>query len=304
MKNILIVGGTGFIGYHLSKKCLAKNFSVTSISTRKPLKSRYLKGVKYLFLDISKKKKIYEKLKKNFDYVVNLSGYVDHTHKIKTFNSHYLGLKNLVDFFLDSNIKKFIQFGSSVEYGFSKCPQLETSKIKLKNLKSIYGKSKFLSSEYLLKMNSKYGFPVIIFRLYLSYGPNQNTNRLIPNVIKNSLENKHFDCSNGNQLRDFIYIDDVIQAILIALKNKKNFGIYNLGSGKNQKVKAVINKIIKITKKGKPRFGAIKLRKDEPKELFPSIKKIKRDLNWKPKIKFLNGIKKTINFYAKNLNND
>ena len=156
MKNILIVGGTGFIGYHLSKKCLTKNFSVTSISTQKPIKGRYLKGVKYLFLDISKKNKLYKKVKKNFDYVVNLSGYVDHSHKTKTFNSHYLGLKNLVDFFLDSNIKKFIQFGSSVEYGFSKCPQIETSKIELKNLKSIYGKSKYLSSEYLLKMNLKY----------------------------------------------------------------------------------------------------------------------------------------------------
>ena len=109
MKNILIVGGTGFIGYHLSKKCLKKNFSVTSISTKKPNKSRYLKKVKYLFFDISKKKN-FKKIKSKFQYVVNLSGYVDHSHKTKTFNSHFIGLKNLADFFLFQNIKKFIQF--------------------------------------------------------------------------------------------------------------------------------------------------------------------------------------------------
>lgn len=304
MKKILIVGGTGFIGYHLSKTCLKKNFSVTSISTKKPVKSRYLKGVKYLLLDISKKRKLNKKLKKNFDYVVNLSGYVDHSHKIKTFNSHYLGLKNLVDFFLNSNIKKFIQFGSSVEYGFEKCPQIESTKIKLKNLNSIYGKSKYLSSKYLLEMHSKYKFPVIIFRLYLSFGPNQNINRLVPIVINNCLKNKYFDCSHGKQFRDFIYVDDVVNAILIGLKNKKNFGIYNLGSGKPRKIRDVINKIIEITKRGKAKYGVIKLRKDEPKNLFPSIKKIKRDLNWKPRINFLTGLKKTINFYDKNLSDD
>lgn len=303
MKNILIVGGTGFIGYHLSKQCLKNNFSVTSISTKKPNKNRYLKKVKYHFFDISKKKN-FKKIKDKFQYVVNLSGYVDHSHQTKTFNSHYIGLKNLADFFLFQNIKKFIQFGSSVEYGFAKSPQNENFNIKADKLKSTYGKAKFLSSKYLIKMNLLNKFPVIIFRLYLTYGPNQSPNRLIPTVIKNALENNFFDCSDGNQLRDFIYIDDVINAILLALKDKKNSGIYNLGSGKPIKVKNIIKKIIGKIKKGKPNFGLIKLRKDEPKELFPSINKIKKDLKWKPKIKLKKGLEKTINFYVKGMKDD
>jgi len=303
LKNILIVGGTGFIGYHLSKKCLKKNFSVTSISTKKPHKSRYLKKVKYLFFDISKKKN-FKKIKSKFQYVVNLSGYVDHSHKTKTFNSHFIGLKNLADFFLFQNIKKFIQFGSSVEYGFAKSPQNENYNIKANKLKSIYGKAKFLSSKYLIEMNLLNKFPVIIFRLYLTYGPNQSPNRLIPMVIKNALENNSFDCSDGNQLRDFIYIDDVTNAILLALKDKKYSGIYNLGSGKPVKVKNIIKKIIHKIKKGKPNFGAINLRKDEPKNLFPLINKIKKDLKWKPKIKLKKGLEKTINFYVKCINDN
>ena len=83
-KKILITGGTGFIGYHLAKKCLKLNWSVTSLSTKNPKKYRKLKKVKYLICDISNKTDLQKKIKNNYDYVVNLAGYVDHTNKIKT----------------------------------------------------------------------------------------------------------------------------------------------------------------------------------------------------------------------------
>ena len=87
-KKILITGGTGFIGYHLAKKCLKLNWSVTSLSTKKPKKIRKLKRVKYLIGDISDKKKLIKIIKPNsYDYVVNLAGYVDHSYKKKTMNS-------------------------------------------------------------------------------------------------------------------------------------------------------------------------------------------------------------------------
>ena len=81
-KKILIIGGTGFIGRHLIKKCLILNWQVTSISSSRQLKKKTLKNVKYLYCDISKKKILYSKIKnKKFDYVVNLAGYVDHKKK-------------------------------------------------------------------------------------------------------------------------------------------------------------------------------------------------------------------------------
>jgi len=94
--NILIVGGTGFIGYHLAKRCLKLNWNVTSISTKKPIHKRYLKNVNYIVSDITKKRKLKYLIKKNFNFVVNLGGYVDHKNKKKTYNTHFLGLKNLV----------------------------------------------------------------------------------------------------------------------------------------------------------------------------------------------------------------
>ena len=75
---ILITGGTGFIGYHLAKKCLDLNWSVDSISTKSPPKKRKLKKVNYLKIDISKKKKLSKDLKSDYDFIVNLAGYVDH----------------------------------------------------------------------------------------------------------------------------------------------------------------------------------------------------------------------------------
>ena len=84
--NILIVGGTGFIGYHLAKRSLKKGWAVTSISSKAPKKKRYLPKVKYLLCDITKKKALRGNIQKQFKYVVNLSGYVDHSNKKKNFS--------------------------------------------------------------------------------------------------------------------------------------------------------------------------------------------------------------------------
>ena len=131
---ILITGGTGFIGYHLAKKCLDLNWSVDSISTKSPPLKRKLKKVNYLKIDISKKRKLIKNLKNDYDFVVNLAGYVDHSKKNKTMKSHFNGCKNLANFFLNKNLKKFVQIGSSIEYGKSKSPQKENKKIYEKHI--------------------------------------------------------------------------------------------------------------------------------------------------------------------------
>ena len=299
-KKILIVGGTGFIGYHLAKKSLEKNWEVTSISTKTPKKKRYLKKVKYIFCDISKKDILKRKIKNNFDYVVNLGGYVDHSKKKKTYQSHYIGCKNLTEIFLNRPLKSFVQMGSSVEYGYAKSPQTEKIKTKVSSLKSIYGKAKLNSSEFLIQKYKKNNFPATILRLYLSYGPKQDINRFIPIIINSCLRGKKFPCSNGIQFRDFLHVDDVISAIIKCLLSKKAKGqIFNLGSGKPQKIKNIIKKIVKIINSGIPNYGKIKLRKDEIIKLYPDISKIKTKLNWKPKISFNNGLIKTIKYYEK-----
>ena len=295
---ILIFGGTGFIGRNLAKKCLSLKWNVTSVSTSKPKKK--LKKVKYIYCDISKKNQIISRIDKNYTYVVNLAGYVDHSKKIKTYQSHYLGVKNISNHFLKSKIKKFLQMGSSLEYGDTISPQKENTFILKSKIKTAYALSKFLASNYLMNSHKKYKLPVTILRLYLTYGPDQDINRLLPIVIVSCLKNKKFDCSNGKQYRDFIYIDDLIDLIINALENRRAVGeIINAGSGKKYNIKKIIENICKSTKGGKPDYGKIKLRKDEPLVLYPSILKAKKILKWKPKINFDKGLNKTIKYYKK-----
>ena len=100
--NILIAGGTGFIGRHLCKKCTEKKWKVYSISTKLPTKEKKVNGVKYLVCNLYDKKKLKRIIKKKkFDYVVNLGGHVNHENKKKVLNSHYLGCKNLAEIFFE-----------------------------------------------------------------------------------------------------------------------------------------------------------------------------------------------------------
>ncbi len=297
-RSLIIFGGTGFIGYHLAKKSLHKGWTVTSVSSNKPKKSRRLAKVKYLRCDVSNNKKLKNLIKKKFSYVVNLSGYVDHSNKKKTYQSHYIGCKNIAKIFLKLKPISFVQIGSSLEYGKVNSPQNENQKSKPI---SVYAQSKYFSTKYLLSIYKKNKFPVTILRLYQAYGPGQELNRLIPIVINSCLNKKKFPCSEGKQYRDFIHVSDVINAIFKSLTKSKSRGqIINIGSGKAFNIKRLIKKIVKLTKGGNPQYGKIKLRKEESLKIFPSITKAKKLLKWKPKVNLNRGLISTIKSFSEN----
>ena len=294
---ILIPGGTGFIGYHLIVYLVKKGWIVHSLSKFKPKKTRRVKGAKYIYCDVRDKKKLRSKLDKYYDYIVNLSGYVDHSNNQSITKIHFNGCKNLIFNYLNNKPKKFIQIGSSIEYGKQRSPQRENKK-NLQETYSTYGNAKLLSTKFLLEQKKKYNFPITILRLYLVYGPKQDLNRLIPITIMNALKKVKFNCSAGKQLRDFVYIDDLINAIVKTFKNEKSNGeIINVGSGNPISVKKLIIKICKLANGGNPQFGKVSLRKDEIFKLYPSLKKVKKILNWQAKVNLDKGLKKTIKYY-------
>tara|TARA_Y100000294_G_scaffold154357_1_gene153944 strand:+ start:580 stop:1488 length:909 start_codon:yes stop_codon:yes gene_type:complete len=297
-KRILIVGGTGFIGYHLAKKSLKKGWQVTSISSNPPKKIRYLPKVEYIRCDITNKKLLKKSIRKHFDYVVNLGGYIDHSNKKKTLKSHYEGCKNLTEIFLKKKPLSFVQVGSSLEYGTSNSPQKENIKCNLSSIKSIYGKAKLLSSRYVINLFKKKNFPSTVLRPYLVYGPRQDINRFLPITITGCIQNKKFPCSTGDQLRDFLYVDDAVEAVTKSLTNKNARGqIINIGSGKPRKIKNVIEKVKKILKGGYPQYGIFKQRKFDISKLYPDVEKAKNKINWKSKIPFEKGLEITINSF-------
>lgn len=299
MKNILVIGGTGFIGYHVAKEAKRRGYRVTSISLSKPIQARYLKDVKYLRVDISNFKILKKKLSKDFDYIVNASGYGKHP-KIgikgdKLFETHFYGLLNLLQVLSLKKIKKFIQIGSSAEYGKNKAPFKEQMRCFPKTPYSI---AKLTSTNVLKYLYQKEKFPVTILRLFQVYGPNQDENRILPYLIKNCKKNKSFATTSGKQFCDFCYIDDVIAIIFKSLLSSKNNGeIINVGSGKPIQIKKIILTVKKFIGKGKPIIGALKYREEMSIKNYPSISKAKKFLSWAPKTNFQEGLFKTIKSY-------
>ena len=298
--HLLVVGGTGFIGYHLVLYSKNKGWQVTSVSLNPPKKNRYVSGVNYLQVDISNSNNLKKKLVGSFTYVVNLGGYVNHSSFAQDGKNiikvHFQGLTNLVNILLKKKISKLVQIGSSLEYGNLKSPQKEENVEGLP--KSPYSIAKLASTRFLLTLYKTKKFPSVILRLFQVYGPRQDKNRILPQVINSCLKNKKFPVSTGNQIRDFCYIDDVINAILLALESKKIKGeIFNIGSGKPLKIKQIIRQVCKKIGKGKPEYGKFKFRKDENMKIYPDIKKARIKLKWKPKVEFDSGINSVINSY-------
>lgn len=296
-KKILIIGGTGFIGSHLVNFLRKKNFDITSVSRNKFLKNKK-KNVRYIFFDFSKKKnfKILDRYK--FDIVINLGGNVDHFNKKKTISSQYTAVKNLIDYFANKRLKIFLQVGSCAEYGLSASPHKESYICKPK---MTYAKTKLRATRYIQKICKEKKINGIILRLYQVYGPAQSNNRFIPIIIQKCLYDNPYLCHNKGVLRDFLYIDDLLN-LLLKIFNKKDFTqisgqIFNVGYGKGFDLNLVAKKIKKLCKGGVQSSKKIKLRIDEPKVIYPNTSLVKRVFNWKPRIKFTDGLKKTIDFF-------
>ena len=130
---------------------------------------------------------------------------------------------------------------------------------------------------HLLQMLHKTeNFPAVILRLFLVYGPTQNEKRFLPNLIKNSLNDRIIPTTLGEQVRDFCYVKDVVRAIFLTLENKKAIGnVINIASGNPIKIKEIIKKVVFLVGKGKPSFGAVDYRPNESMSLYANISKAK-----------------------------
>ena len=246
-KNFLITGGSGFIGSKLINFYLKKKFKVYSISKNKR-KNKKIKNLKNFYFDISNKKKCKIFFSKYFfHYVINLAGYVDHrSFYVKNNNiieSHLIGTLNTVFYLNKKKLKKYLYIGSSDEYGSNKSPQLEGYR---ETPNSTYSFSKTASAHFLQMISRSENFPSSILRIFLTYGPGQKQNRFIPQIIKGCLNNSNFKTSSGLQIRDFCYIENVVQANIMAALSDKSEGssaFYNIGCGDSTSLKTLAEMI-------------------------------------------------------------
>ena len=298
-KSLLILGGSGFIGSHLADKAVILGYRVDVLSLKKPLPHIFNKDVNYIYLDLSNLDEVKRITNYNYDYVVNLSGYVNHTMfsqgGLKIINTHFSALLFIIEKLLKTKIKKFIQIGSSDEYGNRASPQFESMR---EDPISPYSFSKTASTHFLQMLNKSEGFPCVILRFFLVYGPRQNLNRFIPQVITGCLNNKEFETSLGDQIRDFCYIDDIVNAIFLSFNNDEANGkLINIASGIPIKLGSVVDLIQNIILQGKPKKGAYESKKIENPSLYAKIALSEDILSWKPSIDLASGLRTTIEYY-------
>ena len=209
-------------------------------------------------------------------------------------------LNNLVSLINTKNLIRFVQVGSSDEYGLNKSPQKESYR---ENPISPYSFARVMNTQYLQMLNLTENFPSVTLRLFLVYGPYQKFDRLIPYVIKSCLNNEMFNLSEGNQIKNFCFVDDVVDAIIQSLTSQNIEGqIINIGSDETISVRGIKEKICSLVKLGNPIFDNNISKRIENKNLFPDISKSKKILNWAPKTSLEIGLNATINWYNNNLN--
>ena len=298
---LLVLGGAGFIGSHVAQRGINNGYETYVVGRKLPEKRKIIKGIKYINCDISNKNNMGILSEIKFNYIVNLSGCIDHSSFFKSgkelIDVHFSSLVNLVSFIRKDNLLRFVQIGSSDEYGNNTAPQHEAQ---IEKPFSPYSFAKSTSTNFIKYLFETENFPGIILRPFIIYGPGQKKNRLIPYVINKSLNNETFDVSSGNQIRDFLYIDDAVDAIFLALKNDAlNGRIINIGSGHPRSVKSVIQLIVKEIGGGNPLYCESKIRKGENLELYPDLEIAKKILKWESKTTFELGLKNLINYIKK-----
>ena len=314
----LVTGATGFIGANLVRK-LVKLGQHTSIIVRDKasLFSAENKKLNWRLYDIANKIDIYEcgiqdeklhQIVKKIapDYIFHLARYGNLPQEDdinKMIDVNLKGTINLIDAVKGNPFKLFINAGSGDEYGVKETAMREAELLEPVNNNGVI---KSATTLYCQKEAIRNAIPIINLRLFTPYGYFEGENRLIPAVILSVLEEHPIKVSNSTYVRDFIFIEDVVDAYLHAVKMKHKYGeIYNIGSGKQHSVGEIVQMIQKITKsKSNVQWGAVakQARYIEPLRWEADIAKAKKVLHWEPKFSIESGLVKTIEWFEKNKN--
>ena len=290
----IVTGGAGFIGSHTVDRLLRENYIVRVIdnlvSGRESNLEKHKTDPRLLceWRDVCKLNKN-NALFKGAKYVFHFAGIGDLIPSIENPEKYMMnnvqGTVKVLECSRENKIKKFVYAASSSCYGLAKIPTKENHPIKPEYP---YALSKYLGEESAFHWKKIYDLPVNSIRIFNAYGTRVRTTGAYGAVfgvfLKQKLAGKPFTVvGNGKQKRDFVYVSDVANAFFLAAKTKLVGKIWNLGSGKPQSV----NKLIEILKGD---VVYIPKRPGEPECTYADITKIKKDLAWKPKIKFKKGV--------------
>jgi UDP-glucose 4-epimerase len=299
-RKVIVTGGAGFIGSHLVERLLFDGHKVTVIdnfSTGRLENLKHLinnKDLKIVKADISANMANFTKLPnffKGVDWVFHLAALADIVPSINNpliyHKANVDGTINVLELARKYKVKRFVYAASSSCYGIpSKFPTSEIAPI---NPQYPYAMTKYAGESYVMHWGKVYKLPVVSLRFFNVYGTRSRTGgtygAVIGTFLAQKLAGKPFTVvGNGKQTRDFTYVTDVADALIVAAKSELANEIFNVGSGNTYS----INKLVKLLG-GEVVY--IPKRPGEPDCTFADISKIKKMLGWLPKISFEEGIK-------------
>ena len=297
---IFVTGAAGFIGSHLVDHLLSHNHKVIGYDNLRVGRIENLNNCnnnsffEFVEGDVSDKLKV-ETAIRGCDVVFHLAAMADIVPSINNpleyYNSNVTGTFNVLEASRIENIKRFVYAASSSCYGLPDIfPTPENADL---SPMYPYALTKRLGEELVMHWIKLYKIPGLSLRLFNVYGPRARTSGTYGAVfgvfLAQKLANLPFTVvGDGTQTRDFTFVKDVVDAFYTAMISKVTNEIYNVGSGDTYSINYLVELLggerIKIPK-----------RPGEPDCTFADISKIKKDLNWSPKIKFEHGVNILLN---------
>ncbi|MGH4120183.1 NAD-dependent epimerase/dehydratase family protein [Clostridium sp.] len=306
-KSVLITGASGFVGASLTRRLLKENYKIHVITRDNTDLWRLggiLEDIEIHNLSLLNSEKI-AKLASDIsvDKIYHLATYGGYHYQNKVedvINTNVIGTFNLFREFSRKGIEMFVNTSSSSEYGEKTQPMSEEMNVAPNNM---YGASKaagtILCSTY-AKINK---IPLVTLRLFSPYGYYDAKTRLIPTVITSCLIGNEIKLSRKDSVRDFIFIDDVMEAYLAASKRVNSHGeIFNVGSGTQYTIEEIVSTVKNLIGKDvKIDWEENLNRQYEPLMWVSDNKSAYEKLNWKPNVEIRDGLNNTINWFKDNL---
>lgn len=302
-KSALITGGTGFIGTALINRLIQEKIKVYSIvrfnSNREETQK---KDVNYIFVESFKEDELKKKLAGlDVDMVFNLASYGVNpkdrdSHEMVTGNINVLS--NLLLSLQKSSLNRFIHIGSCSEYGAPEKTAQSIDEDQRLHPQSLYGAAKAAAYIYGNTLAKILDIPFVALRLFGVYGIGERPYRLIPYIINKLMKNEPVDLTGGEQVRDFLYIEDVIGAIITAAVSKKIifYQPYNVCSGQGIKIREVGHMVAENMGKSEDLllWGERPYRIDEPMWLVGNNQRFIQATDWYPSINLKEGINRMV----------
>ncbi|MBI2541515.1 SDR family oxidoreductase [Candidatus Woesearchaeota archaeon] len=309
MKNVLITGGAGFIGSHLSDFLLDKGFKVICVDnliTGNKKNIRHLEensNFKFLNHDISKHIAVDEKI----DFVLHFASPaspVDYQKiPIQTLKAGSLGTHNTLGLALAKKAKYLLASTSEV-YGdplVNPQPEAYFGNVNPIGIRGCYDEAKRFAEALTMAYHRIHKLDTKIVRIFNTYGPRMrgDDGRAVPNFMTQALKNEPITVyGNGKQTRSFCYISDLIDGVYKLMMSGINEPV-NLGNPEEYTILEFAELIKRLTK-SKSRIVFRPLPVDDPHVRCPDIAKAQKELKWKPKVSLNSGLTETIKFFRNN----